>query len=277
MIVGIIGAGTMGMGIAQVFAMQEENTVKITSSSIASAQRSKDKLQGRLLDRVKKGKAVESDVTALLEKIGVCEIKDLYDCDLIIETIKEDYDAKVRILKQVIEVCKEGCVLATNTSSLSITEMATAIDHNLIGMHFFNPAPVMKLVEVVIGLNTPQEDIDFIMQTAEKMGKCPIEVKDQPGFVVNRMLIPMINEAIAIYAEGTASAESIDNAMRFGANHPMGPLQLGDLIGLDVCMAILEVLYAETGNSRYFPHPLLRKMVRGGWLGRKSGRGFYTY
>ena len=186
-------------------------------------------------------------------------------------------EIKKQTFKELQAICKPEAMFATNTSSLSITEIGAGLDRPVIGMHFFNPAPVMKLVEVIAGLNTPAEMVDKIKKVSEEIGKVPVQVEEAAGFVVNRILIPMINEAVGIYADGVASVEGIDSAMKLGANHPMGPLALGDLIGLDVCLAIMEVLYKEFGDTKYRPHPLLRKMVRGGKLGMKSGEGFYKY
>lgn len=275
--IAVIGAGAMGTGIAQNFAEHDNFDVILCSSSIASAERGKGKLAKQLEKRVAKGKMNREDADTLLDKIKVGELEMCADRDMIIECIPEDIERKRVILNRLQEICREDCIFASNTSSLSITELAVGINNPVIGMHFFNPAPVMKLVEIVPGLNTPVEVIEKVTSIAEELDKVPVQVEENAGFIVNRLLIPMINEAIGLYAEKTATAEGIDAAMRLGANHPMGPLELGDFIGLDVCLAIMEVLYAETGDSKYRPHPQLRKMVRGGWLGRKSGRGFYDY
>ena len=186
-------------------------------------------------------------------------------------------ELKKTMFKELDDICKEDTIFATNTSSLSITEIGAGLKHPMIGMHFFNPAPMMKLVEIIPGLNTPDELVEKIVKITEEIGKTPVKVNEAAGFVVNRILIPMINEAVGVFAEGVASAEDIDTAMKLGANHPMGPLALGDLIGIDIVLAIMEVLYHETGDSKYRPHPYLRKMVRGGRLGRKSGMGFFDY
>ena len=274
--VAIFGAGIMGSGIAQVFAAKS-HTVLLYASSLTSAQKHKDKLEASISKRVAKGKMTQEALDILMSNILIKEKNACADVDLVIECVKEDMVTKKALLTELDAICKPDTIFASNTSSLSITEMAMGLKHPVIGMHFFNPVPSMKLVEIIRGVNTTQETFESICNITKEIGKEPVEVAEAPGFVVNKILVPMINEAIGLVETGVASVENIDKAMMLGANHPMGPLALGDLVGLDICLAVMETLYSETGDSKYRPSLLLRKMVRGGLLGYKTGKGFYDY
>lgn len=275
--VGIIGAGTMGAGIAQVFAMVEGYNVVLCDLNRELAQKGVDRIAAKVAKSVDKGRMDKATADRMAANLRAGEYKDLADRELVIEAAIEHMKTKKDLFADLSKICSKEAIFATNTSSLSITELSRGLDRPIVGMHFFNPAEIMKLVEVIAGLTTPRELIDRVVTIAESVGKTPVEIQDSAGFAVNRILVPMINEAICVLSEGVASAEAVDTAMKLGANHPIGPLALADLIGLDVCLAIMEVLQAEIGEDKYRPSPLLRKMVRGGLLGRKTGRGFFTY
>ena len=275
----VLGAGTMGAGIVQAFA-QKGYEVIVRDIKDEFVERGIAGINKGLSRQVAKGKMTEEVKEEILARItGTTDMNLAADCDLVVEAAVENMKIKKEIFAELDKICKPETILASNTSSLSITEVASATGRpdKVIGMHFFNPAPIMKLVEIIRGMATSQETFDAVKELSVAIGKEPVEVAEAPGFVVNRILIPMINEASVILQEGVASVEDIDTAMKYGANHPMGPLALGDLIGLDVCLAIMDVLYSETGDSKYRASSILRKYVRAGWLGRKSGRGFYNY
>ena len=276
--VGVIGAGTMGQGIAKAFAQTEGYEVALCDIKQEWAEGGKDKIAKGYAKLVEKGKISEDEVAKILNKITPGLKEDLCaDCDLIVEAAFEDMQVKKTTFAELDKIAKPECIFASNTSSLSITEIGNGLNRPMVGMHFFNPADRMKLIEVIAGVNTPDETVEAIKKISVEIGKTPVQVQEAAGFVVNRILIPLINEAAFIKMEGVSDVEGIDTAMKLGANHPMGPLELGDFVGLDICLAIMDVLYKETGDSKYRACPLLRKMVRGGNLGVKSGRGFYIY
>ena len=278
--VAVIGAGTMGSGIAQTFAQCDAvETVYLCDIKQEFADGGKAKIQKGLDKRVAKGKMEQAAADAITGKI-VTGLNDIcVDADLVVEAALEVMDIKKNCFKELQEniVKNENCIYASNTSSLSITEIGAGLPKPIVGMHFFNPAPVMKLIEVIQGANTPVEIVEKVKEISVMLGKTPVQVNEAPGFVVNRILIPLINEGIFVYSEGISDIAGIDNAMKLGANHPMGPLELGDYVGLDICLAIMDVLYKETGDPKNRACPLLRKMVRAKKLGVKTGIGFYNY
>lgn len=275
----VLGAGTMGAGIVQTAAQAGFEVIvrDIKQEFVDRGIAGIDKLLGKNVD---KGKMSAEDKAAIMGRIsGTVDMAAAAECDLVIEAALEVMDIKKSIFKELDAICKPECILATNTSALSVTEIAAATGRadKVIGMHFFNPVPAMKLVEIIRGANTSQATFDTIKELSEKMGKAPVEINEAPGFVVNRLLIPMLNEGMYALMEGVANAADIDTSMRFGAGHPMGPLALADMIGLDICLSIMETLYREFGDPKYRPCPLLVKYVRAGKLGRKTGEGFFKY
>ncbi|MCS5697353.1 3-hydroxybutyryl-CoA dehydrogenase [Desulfofundulus thermocisternus] len=275
----VLGAGTMGSGIAQVIA-QAGFSVILCDVEDRFVQRGLQLIEKNLARQMEKGKITAASKEAILNRITTTtNIADGTDVDLVIEAITENLEAKLNVFRELDRIIKKEAILASNTSALSISALAAATTRpeKVIGMHFFNPAPIMQLVEVIKGFATSEETFTAIKVLVEKLGKTAVAVNEAPGFIVNRMLVPMINEAAYILMEGVASAEDIDTAMKLGANHPIGPLALADMIGIDVCLAVMETLYTEFSDTKYRPCPLLRKLVRAGHLGRKTGKGFYTY
>ena len=277
--IGLVGAGTMGSGIAQAGALSGYDVTMqdISDEQVAKGIKGITKSLERLAARDKISSTDQSSALARIE--GTTTLDDLAECDVVIEAATENMELKIAVFAQLDALCKSDTILASNTSSLSITRLAAATRRpdRVIGLHFFNPVPIMKLVEIVRALQTSDETFTEMDTLTRQLGKEPVSVQDSPGFVVNRMLVPMINEAIFVLHEGLASAEEIDTAMKLGANHPIGPLALADMIGIDVCLFVMEILHNDFADSKFRPCPLLKKMVNAGYLGRKSGRGFFHY
>jgi 3-hydroxybutyryl-CoA dehydrogenase len=277
--IGIIGAGQMGSGIAQVCTLAGLNVI-MRDIDDAAVQRGIKGVTTQLERAVSKEKMTAADKDAALGRLtGTTDLARLAAADFIVEAATENLEVKRRILKEVDAIASPGTIIATNTSSISITKLAGSMSRpqQFVGLHFFNPVPVMTLVEVIHGIQTSVDTVALTEELAKRIGKTPIRVKNSPGFVVNRILVPMINEAVFVLQEGQASAEAIDAGMKLGANHPIGPLALADLIGLDTCLAVMEVFYRDFNDSKYRPAPLLKEMVDAGYLGRKTGQGFYSY
>lgn len=276
MLVGVIGSGTIGKGIAQVFA-ENQYEVILCSSSKESASAGKRAIEAFLKKKVAKGKITCEEANAALTRIVVGEYEDCKECKLIVEAVPESLELKKEVFRKLDRICNDTCVFASNTSSLSISEISKGLKRQIVGMHFFNPAQVMKLVEVIVSDNAKPEDIELTKKVAKELKKTPVVVKETPGFVVNRILIPMINTAAGLYADGIASAEDIDTAMHLGANHPMGPLRLADLIGIDVVNSIMVTLNESLNDDSCKPNHIFSEMINKGELGQKTGKGFYIY